>query len=347
MKKNNVVFIVLFVLLAFFFIYNPFLKEKEIESIQLVRILTFPAEDSELYLANPVGFAFSDDYIFISDQQSSIIYQFNYQGEFLKEIGGPGSGPGELMMPGRIQYYGNSLFVNDIGNGRFTRLQLDGNQSYSFLPQEIPVEFIIGEESIFMTHLYITAKESLEKLPLIRNYDFELNERNSFGDHLNLVENMPPRASSLFLKIYNDHLYTLFENYPILHIYSIEGELKNTIQFDEFYRDKIQQNYQETTFANASVLNLRKLFSGFDITEDGLFFFVFDDADITIDHFDHEGVFQSRLTKENLKSDFFVRDMKVVTRNNRDLLFYLLNLENGFPKVDVFKWSRAELNDSE
>jgi len=333
--------LVLSILVGLIIIYKVTFSENELRSTELEFDFSFPILSEEVHLINPVSFTFSKDYIFVSDQQASTIYQFDYQGKFFNKIGEKGSGPGEFLIPGHIKYYEDNLFVNDIGNGRFTTINLISNQVESYFPKLIPLEFDLLDNKIFMTHFIKGQKENIEQLPLIWNYDFELNLNNTMGNYLSdIVDNVTPDASESYLIAHNDHLYVLFTYYPILKIYSTDnGELIHSIDFDKYYRKMIQQNYQEITFADPSYINLRTLFSAFDTNEAGLFFCVFNENAIIIDHFDHGGRFQKRFRRQlNNDSTYYVRAMEVIIRNESGLEFYLLNIEDGLPKIDVYKW---------
>jgi hypothetical protein len=356
-KKITIAIVSTFFIIGLFWVHNTTIQKNDPKGliIELESVMSFPEVGGEVYLANPVNFTFSETGVFISDQLASAIYQFDYYGNFIRQIGKPGSGPEEFMMQARIAYSDNRLFVNDQGNGRFTMIQLEDNTFHSWLLQNRPIEFITESESatIFTNHWHSSDTYNIEQLPLIWSYNFELNqngfelnERKSFGEHLQLVHNMPPVGSRLYLRIYDDHLYVLFQYYPILHIYTLNGQLTHTFTFDEYYRDMIPGNYEESTFANPLSIPTRRLFSGFDITEEGLFFYVYDDAGVIIDHFDHEGVLRNQFRKVNKDGKYEHVSLEVIPQEDGDLFFYVLYVENGFPKVEVFKWNRTIMTET-
>lgn len=310
----------------------------EMESVDLKLQVSFPKEADEVFLGIPVNTAFSEKYVFIPDQIASVILQFDYQGKYVGSIGQPGSGPGEFMVPGRAEYQKNRLFVNDIGNGRLAIIDLETNEFSAHLLENIPRSFAVSDSVIFMTHLVGGGLEDFDQLPLITAYDYELNIISTFGRLLTeQAPNMLANGSASYLKIFDERLYVLFRYYPIMHVYDFSGNLKQKIEFDEHYKKMIEQNYMESTYRDPSYINLRTLFFAFDVSDQGLYFSLFKESSIIIDHFDFNGNYKKRyINKLNNQEEYIVRDIHIDTDENNTLRFYLLNIESGLPKIDLF-----------
>lgn len=65
--------------------------------------------------------------VYVADQQAQDVRVFNAAGEYVRTLGGPGSGPGEM---GRgvtgVFVVGDEVLVPDLGNQRLDRFDLDG-----------------------------------------------------------------------------------------------------------------------------------------------------------------------------------------------------------------------------
>jgi len=301
------------------------------ESVSLNFIKQIPYKESEQFLANPVSFAFSEDKIFVADQQRSKIYVFDYKGNFLREIGRPGSGPNEFMILGNISYYKNHLYVNDFGNGRFTQVNLDNDSMTSVFPLKLPSEFVVTDEGIFMKYLISEKTDEPGQINLISHYDFEMNLINQFGQYLSeQVNGMTPGGSALHMKVYDNKLYLLFEYYPILKVFSLEGNLIESITLSDVYHTQIQKNYSLGAYANPSYLDLRSIFGGFVITEKEIIVYTYDE-DYMMDVFTHKGDLKKRI--ERIES-LWLMDMHLIKESNGTYSFYLGSFDP--PRLSIF-----------
>lgn len=304
------------------------------ESISLEHIRTFPGTNNNVMLGKPVGYAFSGDMIYISDQDASQIHAFDYKGNLIMQIGQKGSGPDEFLILGDIAYSDNRLFVNDFGNGRLAKINLETDETEYVFPQPQPNKFTVYNDIIFMTH-QVSEGQDIDQLPLIWKYDLDMNLERKFGDFLTKqVEGMTAGASELSMKIFDDRLYVLFQYYPLLRIYSLEGKLINTIDLSQYYSDKAEPNYAPNTFADPSYLDLESLFGGFDITDEGIYIYTYNEQYI-IDFFNHEG---ERLNRFKRDSSYWLMDMKVLQRPTGNIDFILGSFTP--PEVNVLRWNK-------
>lgn len=349
--KNKI--LILFIIIALFLIVGLFFlnkirkdSEDKITKIGLQKVLTFPEANSDGYLANPVNFTFHEDSIYISDTGRSLIHLFDLSGNFVRSIGGPGRGPAEFMMQNKIQNYNGNLVVFDQGNRRFFKIDIEDN---TFLPHlftdiYLPFSFAINKGKIFMYVPYPRSEmENLERLPLIKVYDFDddLIAVDEFGEHLNFIPGMMPYTSISHLKFFRGNLYVQFLMYPLLQIYSSDGRLLESIDFDHptlNYKKRVSDNYRSDVIQDTQSRRSKTLVGSFDINDLGLFFHIYDTDVLIIDHFNHELDFIRRYEKILLNKRYIVRDMKVRVTDDGEILFYVLNL-NGYPKIDVFSLS--------
>ncbi len=64
--------------------------------------------------------------IYVADSQARHVQVFGPDGHFLRTIGGPGNGPGEMQSVTAVLLHGNQVWVPDLNNQRIDRFSLDG-----------------------------------------------------------------------------------------------------------------------------------------------------------------------------------------------------------------------------
>lgn len=312
------------------------------DSFELVN--SFPANDDEVLLSSPVNLSFSEDKIYISDWRPSKVHVFTYDGEFVRSIGREGRGPGEFINQNKTEYRNGKLFVEDQGNRRHAIIDLSEDTVSIEPKRDLFHEFTVSDDKIFgfISH---PQNANIDSLSLIKVYDHNLNPLKNFGKYLNFTGNMNIWASYAHLEIFNEKLYAAFSSFPILRIYSLDGQLLNTINFNETanldYTERIERNYRSETY-DENGEGAKKIFESFSVNEEGFFGNVYHDYDLIIDHFDHNGNFVQRHVNKMKGNDFFVRDMKVI-KDGGMLKYYVLYMIDGIPKVDVYE---SKINNS-
>jgi len=324
----SAVLIVIILLAVGYFLSEP--ETVDYESISLNLMNQIPDSESDQILASPVSYAFSNDAFFVADQQRSKIVVFDYEGNFLREIGRQGSGPNEFMMLGNITYHNNHLYVNDFGNGRFTQIDLNNDSMTSVFPEKLPSEFVVNDEGIYVKHLLSEQSDEAD-IHLISHYDFEMNVINQFGHYLSEeVYGMTPGGSAMNMKVYDNKLYVLFEYYPILKVFSLEGDLIESITLSDVYGTLTQTNYSPGAYTNPSYLDLRSVFGGFVITEKDIITYTYDE-DYMMDVFTHEGVLKKRIERSE---SLWLMDMHFIKESDDTYNLYLGSFDP--PRLSIF-----------
>jgi hypothetical protein len=79
----------------------------------------------------------SNDHIYVSDVQAQEVRVFSQEGEYLRTVGKPGSGPGELALGATVLLLspGDTLLIPDVRNRRINRFGPDG-ESLGSVPLE-------------------------------------------------------------------------------------------------------------------------------------------------------------------------------------------------------------------
>jgi YD repeat-containing protein len=84
-------------------------------------------------LSQPDDVAFSGSNMFVSDGNNGRVEEYNEKAEFVRTIGGPGSGSGQLKSPAGLAVDGaGNLYVADTGNSRVDKFSPTGTPLTSF-----------------------------------------------------------------------------------------------------------------------------------------------------------------------------------------------------------------------
>lgn len=304
---------------------------------------SFPSESASTYLVFPTEFYFDDQQcIYVIDQNQSNVQKFSFSGTPSGTIGRRGQGPGEFEMPHAFYYLGNQLFVVDQGNRRVQILDTNGNYLNSFklfrLIQNVACwkDIIIGQE--------IFNNNEIDEFRLLSVFNQTGKKENSFGASINDfigISGLPPEASRIRLKLYKDKLYAMFQYYPLIREYSIEGKLLGTLDLSKKdYKRLIPGNYDlSKILASPNYTNMKYLFLAFDISEKGIFVCVYKD-DIEIHQYDFQGKpINEFVYKHHNDDNFYVQDIKLALLGGVQKLFVLTYLP--LPKIMIFNFDKT------
>lgn len=113
----------------------------------------------------------SDGSVFVMDQQAAEVRVFDAQGEYLRTLGGPGSGPGELGPAGSAVLITDAgeVLVPDLTNARLNRYLVDGTPEAS-----IPLDIVAA--GIPLRWKLTPDQRLLAQLRALPNPDVEFTE---------------------------------------------------------------------------------------------------------------------------------------------------------------------------
>lgn len=120
--------------------------------------------------------------IHVLDGQAREVRVFDVDGGFVRTIGGPGGGPGELDRPGAVLIgAGDTIYVPDAGNQRVQRFLADGSEAGSFplgMSGGIPIGWGGGPEGLLLQEVRLLPSQGGEEgvLILIRAGDGEIRD---------------------------------------------------------------------------------------------------------------------------------------------------------------------------
>lgn len=94
----------------------------------------------------------SEGFLYVLDDQASTVTQISPEGEFVKTIGGPGQGPGELAQPlSMVVLADDRIAISDIGHRGFVLFDRDGNWidnvAVDMETEGLPIEELLAHPS--------------------------------------------------------------------------------------------------------------------------------------------------------------------------------------------------------
>jgi hypothetical protein len=309
---------------------------------------SFPNANDQTILAGPTDLDIDESgNIYVCDFILCSILKFSPSGKFLASIGKAGQGPGEFTQLSQFSYDNKGkIYINDQAQRRIQWMTTEGRYLGEFKVVNIPGALTVHQGKIYAINLNDHLHWSFEKQKpndLIWVLDEKGKRISAFGDHLDfddnlsLPDNLSPSVSKALIEIFNDQVYLVFIYYPILRIYTLEGELQNTIRFNGMnYEKRFPGNYKwEKLQRKQEKLPFKFLFRAFDVNALGIFIALYNPEGLMIDQFDHAGNFRKRYTKEKKGKEYDLRDFIVSPMANGKVKFFILNEEDDVPRVDI------------
>ena len=277
------------------------------------------------------------------DNRQSTIHEYKKDGSYVRSIGSQGQGPGELMNPSQFDYdrLKNQLVVQDGNNGRYIWMDPDGKVLESIRREQQSSSFTFYDGHFYSVMTRMGDRKRRPDAGLIEDRDKQGTLQNSFGSYYRSDLDLVEPASRASLKVSGNKLYALSHFYPLLRVYSLDGRLEKTIEFDELkdeYEDLVPGNYKwdEIFEADNGMVRTKYLFKTFDVTDEGIFLSVFGDY-LRVDHFSLDGDFLKRYSfPTDPDSRYHMVDMEIHQDHDGETYLYTLDLY-PIPQVRKFR----------
>jgi len=227
---------------------DAYIKEYPLpkNSIQLKRVASFPGEelmDRDIYLRSVYGVSFdpTNGDIYAADMDDHKIMVFDSNGNYLRQFGSYGQGPGSFIRPSQVQVWNNQIVVNDVGNLRFQVLDKNGKYTGGF--------------KVFRTyhHIVIGNDGTIYAAPILKGAEYLVDALSMEGKKLLSFGEKIETKAQLEIGLVNDvrldldqkgDIYITFALYPAFRKYSKQGKLIFEKDFTDFlfFKDKIEVN---------------------------------------------------------------------------------------------------------
>lgn len=177
---------------------------------------------------------------YVLDFSNNRIVQFAENGNFIKSISGPGSGPGELLRPNENIYNsGKNIYVSDNYGLLLHLFDLQGNYVRTIANASVEGGmFSIGKKGIILSTPTIMDDTIMKYKILIQDsLGNDIDKIGSISDYDNFIfknvrENFYERE--LYYIVANekvDHIWCVFWFYPIIQKYDYQGNFIEEIHF--------------------------------------------------------------------------------------------------------------------
>lgn len=199
-------------------------------------------------LTNP--YKLSSDYenfIYVSDPYRSKVYQYNLDGNFVREIGSRGRGPGELVHASVISADPGLIVVEDQGNKRTQIYDSNGELKFIFAHLNSSIAMEIHNEKIYSfspSSFSINSKLVQDSLFVVT--DFNGNEMFQFGEMKYKNLDLPLGTNWPSLKISGQKLHVAYIYFPIYEVYDMLGNK----EFEVNLKDLNNKNYLNEDYLN-------------------------------------------------------------------------------------------------
>jgi hypothetical protein len=283
-------------------------------------VKTFPSEEDANrgnYIRKSLKFAFSDENIFLCDNEDKAIKKFDLNGTWITRFGKPGQGPGEFSYPLFISYYDGNLYITDKGNnciqifaedGRFIKsLILSGYAAFLSIANGKIMAFSLDFKELGNKNTDAFVMMNLEGEIIKKMKGFLSHSHASLVDYLN--DNLATIRSD------KKGFYVLQQNGPAFRTYDLEGK---PIRDTRLERDpRGSREYESMRYSYS--------YSTFDYFEDRIFAFRLGRGEINLDVFDAQGKFlETWKCPMGGTERFLVSDMKLLRRNGKTAVYFLL-----------------------
>lgn len=128
--------------------------------------------------------------VYVLDQQGQDVRVYDATGKYLRTIGQPGSGPGEIgRNAAGLEVMGDQVYVADLGNQRLSRFSLEGEalgDTHIDFAKAIPArwdEMPSGRLVVQLRHLQFTGPDAAPTGDAIR----AVNDDGTFGDTVGML----------------------------------------------------------------------------------------------------------------------------------------------------------------
>jgi DNA-binding beta-propeller fold protein YncE len=265
------------------------------------------------------------EYIYMSDHSGHTIFKFDLDGNYIRQFGQEGQGPGDFQYPLHLQVYKNHLYIADNMNSRLQIINLDGTYNNQIKLVTIFMDLKIINNRIFIHNIntYNIDNTIIE----IYNLKGSLLEKIKLDNMKSRFGNWKYNAS-LSMEMDEKFIYCLQQYDTAFYIFNTKGELVKEFNLEINPLDNTE--YQK--------INYSYTFPCFYVHKDKIFTGISWPGKIMIKVFDMNGGFLFQLEKEmNDNQIYSPCAMKFVKRNEHDFLYIL------FSNPDTF-FMAAEIN---
>jgi hypothetical protein len=301
------------------------------QSIKLDKRLSFPSEGrtpQAAFMKTPTRVCldrFGNSYVL--DSPSSCIFKFNAQGDFVKQLGRGGQGPGEFSFPSLFLVSDNTIIVDDVRNGRLQYLDLEGNYLRSFKTFEGYYSLSISNAG----HLIAAPRRSpFNNSPLVKILSEDGILLFSFGNHpVGLGDSTSFDSVAIDVNT-NGEVFVAFRLLALVQRYSASGRLVREYKINHSFMEK-REKYNLTLRGSTKAARDKRYYvviESLKATEEGFYILINNSPCLEILEFDDLGN-QKRSFFWDEDWSYYARDFAVRNANGEEL-FYVVQISPDY-----------------
>lgn len=314
--------------------WKKFLKKCPLpeNSVELEKKFSFPSKelmDKDVILWSAEFMATDSSWnIYVSDARANRILKFDSAGQFLKQIGQKGKGPGELLNPRHILIIKNSCIVNDTLNGRIQFFDENGKYVKTFKVFKGYYDIVVNDNGL----IYATPLNNQPYLIDVLSKDGQL--LYSFGRCMRFKYDQQQLNFCKLALNKKGELFVAFTYFPIVRKYSQKGKLLAEFRINhKAMKFQEEINLKRISARSKGKVGYVQVISAIKVYDDN-FYILHNMPRIEILEFDNGG--RKKSIYWYVESyDYTAEDFLIQNRGN-EKIFYLLT---GTPDntIDVFK----------
>jgi hypothetical protein len=213
-------------------------------AIQLRSVRIFPGakdEEAGIYIGHAQSMSADfDGLLYVPDDKNDEILVFSEEGRLVRRFGRTGQGPGEFLRPSGIFCGSDYILVREIQNRRFQFFSLAGKYQSGFHCFKDYYSFVVVGKSLVGVPLQSRPPEKPGDSALIEVMDFEGRVQRSFGATLDIPASNYTFDHLLHIALTTkNHIVAAFQFFPIVRLYSLEGQLIREFQTTSGIIEKI------------------------------------------------------------------------------------------------------------
>lgn len=300
--------------------------------VKIEVVNTLPKLEDPSQFLNVIKTKATKDRVYFLEHFNNAIYEYDHQGNFIKQISETGRGPGQLGRPLGLSIEDSLLYTFEQGKMLIQAFNFDGSLEKSIFLTGSYEDIYVYRNKIYLENFFFGGMPdfidmpNMEGRPQYSVYNIDSDELISFGRKLEIVEKLGITSYDRMIQVYNNFIYVTYGGFPIINKFSMNHELVDSY----FLQDNDLKQYYDFNFEDKLEDSEKsRQFMDFKINEYGMFFAKFG-TDLELYHFDIDGNFISKITLNdyinNEKNFGYIRnfDMIVDSTNNKIKGFFTL-----------------------
>jgi len=301
-----------------------------------------PSDETLIATYNVLGVENDESYVYILDQRGSAVYQFDFDGNYIRQIGRAGHGPGELINPLSMSISNKHIYTFEQGKMQVQKFDQQGQYLDTIIMDGAYSGIDVIDNRIWFHNYYYPGMPHFldmpgrEGWPMFTLYDIESGETKGFGDRPELAVQLESANVRSFLSEYNNIVYAGLMSYSMVQLYSTDGEYIGEIKLNEV---RMNERSRRLESRRSTLVEEGSLIMGIQVNEFGIFVIPSPGFEIGVYmyHFSHSGDYLSTVDfteyYESDTDDYYLRSFTMVAEPETNRIRAFLHVHSDMPRV--------------